>query len=186
MNPRRFVALDRDGTLIVERNYLDDPSGVELLPGVAEGLRELREIGMGLIVVTNQSGVGRGYFTRCQMDAVHARMNELLAAEGASLDGIYVCPHVPEDSCECRKPRPGMLLRAAAEHEFALRDLVVIGDKTCDVELGKEIGALTIQVTTGYGAALLAAGPSRADAVVDTLMQAAQVIRSHLLAESSS
>lgn len=185
MKPRRFVALDRDGTLIVERNYLADPSGVELLPGVTEGLRELRGMGLGLIVVTNQSGIGRGYFSLSQMDAVHARMNELLAAGGASLDGIYVCPHVPEDSCECRKPRPGMLLRASSEHQFPLEDAVVVGDKDCDVDLGREVGAMTIQVTTGYGAALLAQGPSRADAVVDTLMQAAQFIRRHRIADSS-
>ena len=104
---RRFVLLDRDGTIIIEREYLSDPQQVELVPGASEALRRLRQIGLGLAVITNQSGVGRGYCDAGRVALVHGRMCALLAAEGAYLDGIYVCPHTPEDGCSCRKPNPG-------------------------------------------------------------------------------
>src|SRR5512142_2196462 len=91
----RFVILDRDGTLIVEKNYLCDPEQVELLPGAAEGLRRFAGLGWGRLVITNQSGVGRRYFDLSAVDAVHRRMHELLARAGAAVDGIYVCPHAP-------------------------------------------------------------------------------------------
>src|ERR1035437_229376 len=98
---RRFVILDRDGTLIYERRYLSDPYQVELLPGIGNSLRKLRELGMGLIVVTNQSAVGRKYITSTRLDEIHARLKDLLLIENITLDGIYVCPHVPEDLCAC-------------------------------------------------------------------------------------
>jgi D-glycero-D-manno-heptose 1,7-bisphosphate phosphatase len=186
MSRRRFVILDRDGTLIFERNYLCDPGGVELLPGAAAGLRQLREMGLGLIVVTNQSGIGRGYFDLAQLEAVHARMKELLAADGLWLDGIYCCPHLPEDACACRKPRTGLVLQAASEHGFSPEECVVIGDKPCDIDLGRAVGALAIWVRTGYGAQLAAKDADRADAVVDGLEQAAQFIRGYIGERASS
>ena len=97
MLPQRFVILDRDGTIIVERCYLSDPAQVELIPGAGAALRQLSEIGLGLVVITNQSGIGRGYFDRSRLDLIHRRLCELLEAEGVRLDGIYTCPHVPED-----------------------------------------------------------------------------------------
>jgi D-glycero-D-manno-heptose 1,7-bisphosphate phosphatase len=173
----RFAALDRDGTLIVERHYLADPAGVELLPGAAEGLRQLRALGLGLVVVTNQSGIGRGYLDLARLEQIHARLVELLAAEGVTLDGIYACPHVPADDCSCRKPRPGLLHQAAAALGFPAHQCVVIGDKECEIELGRSVGAATVLVRTGYGAAVEAAGRVQADAVVDDLIGAADFVR---------
>ncbi len=95
---RRFVALDRDGTIIAERQYLSSPNEVELLPGAGAGLRAMREQGLGLIIVTNQSAVGRGYFDMARLEEIHDRLRGLLAAEGVTLDGIYVCPHAPRNN----------------------------------------------------------------------------------------
>lgn len=173
MTPRRFVLLDRDGTITVERNYLSDPGQVELLPKVGAGLRRMAQSGLGLIVVTNQSGIARGYFDEQRLAEIHARMNQLLDAEGVRLDAIYVCPHSPEDKCECRKPKPGMVERAAAEFGFDPRQSFIIGDKPCDIDLGHAVGAKALLVRTGYGAEIEATGQSTAHEVVDDLVAAA-------------
>ncbi|HEY3354157.1 MAG TPA: HAD-IIIA family hydrolase, partial [Polyangia bacterium] len=169
---RRFVVLDRDGTLIVERHYLADPAEVALLPGAAAALRALRAAGLGLVVVTNQSGIARGLFDEARLALIHGRLDALLAAEGLALDGLYVCPHQPGDGCRCRKPATGLLDRAAAELGFDARRAFVVGDKECDVELGRRAGATTLLVRTGHGAT--AAGG--ADHVVEDLGAAAAVI----------
>jgi D-glycero-D-manno-heptose 1,7-bisphosphate phosphatase len=176
MTRRLFVALDRDGTIIEERNYLADLAQVRLLPGAAAGLRQMQAHGFGLVVITNQSGIARGYFTEAQMTAVHERLRELLAAESIQLDGIYVCPHHPDDHCECRKPRPGLLERAARELNFDVQRAFVIGDKPCDIDLGRACGAKTILVRTGYGAEFEAADTVQADHVVNDLSAAATAI----------
>ncbi|MGA2031202.1 MAG: HAD family hydrolase [Thermoguttaceae bacterium] len=176
MTSRRFVALDRDGTIIVERNYLSSPEQVELLPGVGAGLRALRELGLGLLIVTNQSAVGRGYFDLARLEEIHARLRELLAAEGVTIDAIYCCPHTPENGCACRKPLPGLLERAACELGFAATECFVIGDKPCDVDLGRAFGATTLLVRTGYGAEHEGEGKVSADYVVDDLAAAAGII----------
>jgi len=173
---RRFVLLDRDGTVIVERNYLADTALVELLPGAAEGLRNLAAVGFGLVIVTNQSGIGRGYFDWPTLESVHARMQSLLGAEGVRLDGIYVCPHTPDDSCECRKPKRGLVDQAVARLGFDPAESVVVGDKACDIALGSRIGACTVLLRTGYGAETEASGAATPDYVVDGLADAARVI----------
>ena len=170
---RRFVALDRDGTIIAERQYLSSPNEVELLPGAGAGLRAMREQGLGLIIVTNQSAVGRGYFDMARLEEIHDRLRGLLAAEGVTLDGIYVCPHAPEEQCRCRKPLPALLEQAARELGFEPRDCVAIGDKPSDMEMGRAVGATTVLVRTGYGAEHEAAGRVSADYVVDDLVEAA-------------
>lgn len=175
MKPRRFVLLDRDGTLIAERNYLARVEDVELLPGVAQGLRLLNHAGLGLAVLTNQSGLARGYFDRAALDTIHARLTQLLADEGVSLSGIYVCPHAPDDGCDCRKPQPGLAQRAAAELHFDPAACFVIGDKPCDIELGRSLGAVTFLVRTGYGASWEREG-LRADYIVDDVLAAAHII----------
>jgi D-glycero-D-manno-heptose 1,7-bisphosphate phosphatase len=114
VNGRPFAILDRDGTIIHERHYLSEPSQVELLPGAAAGLRQLRALGFGLVIVTNQSGLSRGFFDWTRLSQIHARLSQLLAAEDVRLDGIFVCPHLPEHDCRCRKPRPALVTRAAA------------------------------------------------------------------------
>ncbi|MCS6863133.1 MAG: HAD family hydrolase, partial [Abditibacteriales bacterium] len=161
--------------VIVERHYLSDPEQVELLPGAAEGLRQLRAMGLGLVVLTNQSAIGRGYLDATRLGQIHQRLQELLAAEGVQLDGIYFCPHLPEDNCACRKPRTGLMERAAKAWGFDPTAAFVIGDKPCDIELGRSVGATTFLVRTGYGAQHEGAAP--ADYVVDGLEEAAQVIR---------
>jgi len=173
---RPFVLLDRDGTLNVERNYLSDPEQLELIPGAAAALKRLRDLGYGLVVVTNQSGVGRGYFTLEAVERVHERLRALLAAEGASVDGIYICPHAPDQDCDCRKPLPGMALQARAEFGFDPAQAIVIGDKKVDVDLGRAIGATSILVRTGWGADAEKAGDSQPDAVVDDLPAAVRWI----------
>jgi histidinol-phosphate phosphatase family protein len=174
--PRPFVIFDRDGTLIVERHYLSNPDQVELLPGVAEGLRRLRDLGLGLLVATNQSALGRGFFDRDRLDQIHRRMEELLAAEGVRLDGVYVCPHTPDDDCPCRKPRPGLVEQAARELGFDPKQCFVVGDKECDIELGRRTGATTLLVRTGYGAELAQAGTCPSDYVVADAAEAARII----------
>jgi D-glycero-D-manno-heptose 1,7-bisphosphate phosphatase len=176
MTQRPSVILDRDGTIIVERHYLSDPTGVELLPGAAEGLRRLKGLNAALIVVTNQSAVGRGLLTPDRLDSIHRRLEELLAAEGIRLDGIYVCPHTPDDACQCRKPLPGLLHQAARDLGFDPRDSFVIGDKLCDLDLGRQTGATTLLVRSGYGQQLADAGTASADYIVDDLTEAAQVV----------
>ena len=175
-NKLKYALIDRDGTIIVERNYLSDPAAVELLPGAAAGLRLLSEAGWKLIVVSNQAGVGRGYFTEADVGRVNARMVELLAAEGVGLDGIYYCPHAPSDNCPCRKPLPGMALRAAREHGFDPKDAVVIGDKPCDVELGRAVGAKTVFVRSGHGSEYAEADLGNPDLVAADLGEAAGLL----------
>ncbi len=152
------VFLDRDGTVIRDREYLADPAGVELLKGAAAGIKALRQAGFMVIVATNQSGVARGFFTEQDIKRVNERMQELLAVEGAGLDGIYYCPHYPEGKvqeyvkvCYCRKPGPDMLFTAAQERNVDLFKSWVIGDKPTDIEFGFKQGLRTILVLTGYG-----------------------------------
>jgi len=172
----RAALLDRDGTINVEREYLSDPAGVELLPNAIAGLRRLRAQGFGLIVISNQAGVGRGYFTMADVNAVNARLAALLSEAGVTLDGIYVCPHKPDDGCACRKPAPGLIQQAAREHGFDPRDCVMIGDKAIDIETGRQVGARTVLVRTGYGRAFEARGDVRADHVADDLLDAANIL----------
>jgi len=172
MTLRPAAFLDRDGTINVDCHYLSDPAQVELLPGAAEGLKRLAAMGYALVVVTNQSGIARGYFDAARLDEIHARLAELLAAEGIVLDGVYVCPHGPGDACACRKPLPGLALAAAADLGLDLANSVMIGDKAADVGLGRAIGAkAAILVRTGYGVAQEA--EANADFTADSLAEAA-------------
>jgi len=180
MNQRRFVVLDRDGTINVEREYLSHPDQLELLPGAAQGLHQLHRLGFGLVVITNQSGIGRGYFGWESLDLIHQRLFAILAAEGIQLDGIYVCPHLPSDGCTCRKPQPELLEKAAREHNFDPREAFIIGDKRVDIELGQKVGATTFLVRTGYDTQLALQLAGVYDYVVDNLANAAGVIE-HLL-----
>jgi len=172
-----YIILDRDGTVIVECHYLSDPDRVELLPGAAAGLQEMAALGFGLVITTNQSAIGRGYFDEVRLADIHARLAELLTEAGVHLDGVYYCPHHPDAGCNCRKPLPGMVLNAAREHGFTPEKCVVIGDKPCDIELGHAVGARTILVRTGYGAKAEAAGYAGADIIVDDLQGAARFVR---------
>lgn len=173
---KRFVLVDRDGTINVERHYLSHPDQVELLPNAAEGLAELKRLGLGVVVVTNQSGVGRGLFDENQLNDIHARLRQILQASGVELDGIVCCTHRPDEGCDCRKPLPGLVEAAAREHGFAPQDSFVIGDKPCDIDLGRAVGATTLLVRTGYGAHYATDASVQPDFVVDDLLHAARMI----------
>jgi D-glycero-D-manno-heptose 1,7-bisphosphate phosphatase len=146
MAPKIAVFVDRDGTICLDRHYLADPDGLELIPTVAQGIRKLNEAGIPVIVVTNQSGIARGKFDEKRLGEIHARLREMLAAEGAHIDDIFFCPHMPDAGCRCRKPAPGMLLDAAAKHGVDLKKSFVIGDRMMDVELAHKVGAKAVLV----------------------------------------
>lgn len=134
------VFLDRDGTIIADRGYLSDPGGVELLPGATAALRRFQAAGYLLVLVSNQSAIGRGYCSRADVDAVNKRLEEKLSAEKIRLDGVYYCPHAPNEGCACRKPEPGLLLQAAEDLGVDLGASVMIGDKASDAEAGLRAG----------------------------------------------
>lgn len=183
VTPARCVLLDRDGTIIEERHYLADPRQIELLPGAVKALRRLSELGLRLVVITNQSAVGRGYLDQTGLNKIHERLCGLLQAAGVRLDGIYFCPHTPDDECSCRKPRPGLVERASKELVFDPKASFVIGDKACDIEMGRHIGATTLLVLTGYGAQ---AGNVSAEYVVNDLWDATLVIEKLLAAREEA
>jgi heptosyltransferase-2 len=143
------IFLDRDGTLNPDPGYINSPDQFELFPDVPEALARLKRAGARLIVVTNQSGVARGFLTRDDLDAVHMKLQRLLDAAGASLDAIYFCPHHPDDGCDCRKPNRGMIDQAVREWGVKLDRSYLIGDHPREIELAKRIGARSILVTTG-------------------------------------
>jgi len=183
---RPAVVLDRDGTIIEEREYLSDSAGLRLIPGAGVALRELKKMGFSLVVITNQSGIARGFFGAPVLQEIHARLEQLLAEAGVRLDGIYICPHRPEDDCRCRKPKLGLMQQAASDLGFTPEHSIVIGDKASDVEMGWNAGAITFLVRTGYGAGVAAAQDSLADFVVDDLAAAARVIRHWTPTDGSS
>ncbi len=187
MNRRIAVFLDRDGTINEQMGYINHLSRFVLLPGVAQGVRLLNEHGIPAVVVTNQSGLARGYFPPALLDAVHAEMERLLAAEGARIDGIYVCPHHPEakvaqyrQSCRCRKPLPGLLEQAAADLHLDLARSFIVGDRWSDLECGVRVGAAPVLVLTGYGQGELEyIGPQKKiqpAVIAGNLLEAAQQI----------
>lgn len=157
--PHPAVFLDRDGTLIEEVGYLDRIERVELFSWTVEALRLLRRAGYRLFVITNQAGIARGYFDEALVERVHAHLNERFTAAGAPIDQFYYCPHHPEATlpayraaCECRKPQPGMVQRAAREHDLDLAASFVVGDRWLDVATANAAGARGVLVRTGYGA----------------------------------
>jgi D-glycero-D-manno-heptose 1,7-bisphosphate phosphatase len=154
----RALFLDRDGTVCPEVGYVNHISRLDLLPGSAAAIRSARAAGWLCVLVTNQAGVARGYFSETLVEQAHERLRQLLAEGGASLDAIYYCPHHPtagqppyRTDCDCRKPRPGLLRRAARDLDIDARRSVVIGDKISDVEMAHAVGARGILVRTGYG-----------------------------------
>lgn len=155
---RPAVFIDRDGTLTEEVGYVNHPRRLRLLARSAEAVRRLNAAGIAAVVVTNQAGVARGYFSEDVLTSVNARLVDLLKDEDAHLDGLYVCPHHPTEGlppfravCECRKPRPGLLRRAAAELDLDLGASTMVSDKASDLEVAPPLGARSVLVLTGYG-----------------------------------
>src|SRR5262245_61886478 len=162
------VFLDRDGVVIEDSHYLGNTARVRLVPGAAETIAELNRAGWRVVVVTNQSGVARGLFTLESVGVVHTHLAELLRGHGAKIDAFHFCPHHPEAEvpefrieCECRKPKPGMLCRAAAELGLDLAASWMIGDRESDLEAGAAAGCRTVLVRTGYGSGVNPAGLDR-------------------------
>ena len=144
------IFLDRDGTLMEEVNYCADPKKVKVFPGVPEALEEMRARGYKLIVISNQAGIGRGYFTEVEYRAVEAELAR--AVRPATFDATYFCPDHPDRPTSRRKPAPGMVLEAQRDHDIDLARSFFIGDKAIDIECGRNAGVRTILVKTGYGA----------------------------------
>jgi D-glycero-D-manno-heptose 1,7-bisphosphate phosphatase len=165
---RPAVFMDRDGTVCEEVGYVNHVSRSRLLPRSAEAVRLVNEAGFFAVLVTNQSGVARGLFDEALVRAVHEQLAQSLASAGARLDAFYFCPHHPREGhppyrveCECRKPLPGMLTRAAREHDLDLGASWMVGDSLVDLEAGAAAGASTVHVLTGYGRGLVELQPQR-------------------------
>jgi histidinol-phosphate phosphatase family protein len=165
------VFVDRDGTIMHDADYCSDPKQVRIFPGVPEALRRLKAKGYKLIIITNQSGIGRGFFTIDQYRAVEAEVLRHLDAD--LIDATYFCPDVPGQHSSCRKPAPGMILQATREHQIDLSRSFFIGDKEVDVECGRSAGVRTIRVQTGFDRNT---DGSLADWVVPDLGAAAKII----------
>ncbi|MBK8476491.1 MAG: HAD-IIIA family hydrolase [Opitutaceae bacterium] len=159
--------------MIEDRHFLADPAGVALCPGAAEGLLRLQRAGRRLVVISNQSGVGRGLFTEEAVRAVNDRMVELLREAGVTLAGVYWCPHAPDAECDCRKPKPGQIHRALRELGGDLCGACVIGDRAADIDLAHNLGLTAVLVRTGYGRATEAALTTPPNFIADDLTAAA-------------
>jgi D-glycero-D-manno-heptose 1,7-bisphosphate phosphatase len=168
----RAIFLDRDGTIMEDANYCGDVSRVILIPGAVESLRRLQDAGYWLFVVTNQSGIGRGYFTHEAVLSIHRHLDEQFGLVGVSIDHYYVCPHHPEDKCDCRKPRPRFLFEAAREHRLDLARSYMVGDRPSDVQAGINAGTRTILLLTGAGRETLAAQTVSCDYVAKDIAEA--------------
>jgi D-glycero-D-manno-heptose 1,7-bisphosphate phosphatase len=177
---RPAVFLDRDGTVAEEVGYLNHASRFRMFPFVAAAIERLKKAGLPVIIVTNQSGVGRGYFPESLVHTVNELMTQQLREAGTKIDAIYYCPHVSAENCNCRKPKTGMLERAAQEHALDLQRSFVVGDRYGDVELARNARARSILVRTGYGEGELAwqavNWPVQPDFVAEDLTQAADWI----------
>jgi histidinol-phosphate phosphatase family protein len=157
---RAAVFLDRDGTINEEVDFVRTPDELRLIPGAAASIRRLNEAGLPACVISNQSGVARGFYTEADLAGIHEKLERDLAAGGGRLDRIYYCPHHPtkglppyDTLCECRKPAPGMLLRGSHELDIDLARSFVVGDRDVDIQVARAVGAKAVLVLTGYGRA---------------------------------
>lgn len=179
---RKAVFIDRDGTINCEKEYLFRTEECSFISGAPEAIRLLNKAGFKVIVVTNQSGIGRGFFTEKDVRKLHQFMDEKLAGFGAFIDAWYLCPHHPDHGigefkrhCDCRKPQPGMLFEAAGDLGVDLAASYIVGDKLADIKAGIAAGCLPILVRTGYGASVEPMAPAGVP-VFDDLLDAAQFI----------
>jgi D-glycero-D-manno-heptose 1,7-bisphosphate phosphatase len=179
------VFLDRDGTIIEEVGYLDRPERVEFFPFTIDAIRVLNRAGLAVVLVSNQSGIARGFFSEAVVDDVHRKMASMLVAGGAHIDAYYYCPHHPDGKvpgyakvCDCRKPARGLVDRAIAEFGIDPARSFVVGDRWLDVALARAVGAKGVLVRTGYGETEERKPPTdmKADAVVDNLIAASSWI----------
>ncbi len=184
--PNRCVFLDRDGTINEEVNYLSRPDQLRLIAGAAEAIKGFAQAGLKVVVITNQAGVARGYFSEPALQQIHLELEKMLRAQDAHLDAIYYCPHHPtagigvyKIECNCRKPKPGLLEKAARELNLDLRQAFIVGDKPADLKAGEAVGCRTILVRTGYGLESekeLTGGKFQPDHIADNLLEASRWI----------
>ena len=169
----KAVFLDRDGTMAKDVHYCRRPEDFELFPDTAKAIKFLNERGFKVIIITNQSGIARGYFTEETLAEIHDKMKRELAKEGAYVDAIYYCPHHPDDNCECRKPKPKLVLQAVKEHNIDLKQSFVVGDLQMDIDMGKAVGCKTILISNPPS---LDSEKTKVDATARDLLEAAQII----------
>jgi D,D-heptose 1,7-bisphosphate phosphatase len=175
----KAIFIDRDGTIAYDTHYCSNPADFFLLSSVPEAIKLLNDQNLMVIVITNQSGIARGYFTETTLKAIHQKMKNQLERKGAHIDGIYYCPHHPDDNCECRKPKTALFLRAAREFNIDMNNSYVIGDLDIDIEAGKSLNCKTVLVTTGpNGDRDITCFP---DYVAENLLEAAQWIIKDLI-----
>lgn len=190
------VFLDRDGTINVEAGYITDLANLKLMPGAGGAIRRLNELGIPAILATNQSGPARGYYPETWVHALNDRVQALLAAEGARLDDMFYCPHLPDGvvpaytlECSCRKPETGMLTDAAEKHGLDLSVSYMIGDKATDVEVGQRAGCRTVLLRSGFGEQVIAGEyqwPVKPDFVADTIVEAIAWVEADLASRPST
>jgi D-glycero-D-manno-heptose 1,7-bisphosphate phosphatase len=174
--PRTAVFLDRDDTIIKDPGYLSDPDGIEILPGAVDAIRRLNEAGVLVIIITNQSGIARGFFDEGTLQAIHLRLTALLSTQGARIDAIYYCPHHPQGvreeyrtACTCRKPAPGLLLQAAEDFGLDPQHCYLIGDKPIDIETIHKVDGKGILINPGKGMNLTDMPEFLADSIEDAV-----------------
>jgi len=175
-NKNRAVIMDRDGTVFKDSHYLRDPNGIQMYPGVISALKKLKKMGWKLIIGTNQSGISRGFLDYKTLNKIHKNFLKICSQSGLKIDDIVFCPHHPSENCHCRKPNPGMLVKAAKKFNLDLKECYVIGDKESDILWGKRVGSKTILVLTGYGREHLKKVKNKADHISKTLPHAVKWI----------
>jgi len=172
-----YVLLDRDGVINVDSDdYIKSPEEWHPIPGSLEAIALLNKNGYKVIVITNQSGLGRGMYDEAALAKIHQKMNQLAKEKGGEIDTIYYCPHTPDDNCSCRKPNPGLLTRFATEKNRSLHDLFFVGDKLADLQAAKAAGAKSILVKTGKGEKTLIDNPEISSPIFENLYDAAKFI----------
>ena len=172
----KAVFLDRDGTILKDCDYLSNPDHIRVYKGVIPALKNLKKKGWRLVIGTNQSGIGRGYFTVKEMEKVHRRLFSIFKKDGLVMDMVVFCPHGPNDGCDCRKPGQGMIRKAAKRFNLDLEQCVAVGDKESDILWGKRAGARTVLVLTGSGRKVRDARRVKPDYVARSLSYAVKWI----------
>ncbi|OQZ02926.1 MAG: D,D-heptose 1,7-bisphosphate phosphatase [Candidatus Brocadia sp. UTAMX1] len=182
MKKRKAVFLDRDGTLVVHEHYLSSPDQLKLLPNASRGIRLFQEHGYLVIVVTNQSGIARGFFDEEQLMLIHSKLKAMLKDEGVVIDDWYFCPHHREGKidyyrvdCDCRKPKPGMILASARKHHIDLSQSLMIGDSASDMLAGKNAGCKTMLIKHNQGDDTCITSEIGIDYCVKNLLEAAKI-----------
>ncbi len=177
---RPAVFLDRDGTISEEMGYANHLSRFSIFPYAGAAIRRLNDAGFAVIVVTNQSGAARGFFPESLIHEIHKKMEKQLAEAGAHVDGIYYCPHIRDHNCDCRKPLPGMVKKAAGEHNLDLKRSVLVSDRYDDISMAHAVGCRGILVLSGYGRGEYEWNrhkwPRQPDHVVENLEEAVDLI----------